>query len=200
VSNPVIFQIEDGVVALAVVNKAASGYLDSWQAPGGKTATTATIADYDADGDDWRCQVTSGALTSSASNSTTTIPATFCQPSEERPNPGVTSYSLDLSFLQDPIVRAGLSSFLFQHDTEEAYFLLGLNGDGAPPAAVGRVRLVAGNFGGAARDNLSADVSFGVVRKPDIVFGTTGSTRLIKGDGTVTNVGAGAARPAAAKK
>lgn len=199
-SAPVIFQIEDGVVALAVVDKAAVGYTDAWQAPGGKTAITATLADYDTDGEDWRCQVTSGALTASASNTTTTVPATFCQPAEDRPNPSVTSYSLDLSFLQDPTVRAGLSSFLFEHDTEEAYFLLGLDGDGTPPAAIGRVRLVAGNFGGPARDNLTSDVSLGLVRKPDIVFGVAGSTRLITGAGTVTDAGSGAARRAAAKK
>lgn len=198
-SAPVIFQIEDGVLALAVVDKGAVGYLDSWQAPGGKSATTAALVDYDTEGEDWRCQVTSAALTASASTTTTTVPATFCQPSEDRPNPGVTSYSLDASFLQDPTVRAGLSAFLFQHDTEEAFFLLGLDGDGTPPAAVGRVRLVAGNFGGTARDNLTADVSLGVVRKPDIVFGTSGSTRLIKGNGTVTDAGAGAARRAAKK-
>ena len=43
----------------------------------------------------------------------------------------------------------GLSRFLFENDTEEAYFFLGLDGSTNPPKAIGRVRLVAGNFGGA---------------------------------------------------
>ena len=44
------------------------------------------------------------------------------------PQPGITSYSLDGEFLQDPNVMTGLSRFLFENDTEEAYFFLGLNG------------------------------------------------------------------------
>ena len=197
--GPVIFQIEDGVVAFAVVDKAVVGYTDAWQAPGGKTALTAVMADYDADGADWRCQVTSGQLTASPSTTTTQVPATFCAPAEERPNPGVTGYTLALNFLQDPTIRAGLSSFLFQHDTEEAYFLLGLDSDN-PPRAIGRVRLVAGSFGGEARANLTADVSLGLSRKPDIVFGTAGSTRLITGDGVVTDSGAAAPAEATARR
>lgn len=197
-ADPVIFQIEDGVVALAVVNKAAAGYSDAWQAPAGKTALTAVIADYDTAGADWRCQVTSGQLTASASTTTTSVPATFCSPAREIPTPGETGYALALAFLQDPTIRAGLSSFLFQHDTKEAYFMLGLDGTN-PPKAVGRVRLVAGSFGGEARANLTADVSLALSRKPDIVFGRAGSTRLITGTGTVTDAGTAAARTAAEK-
>jgi len=194
--DPVIFQIEDGVVALTLVDKAAVGYSDGWQAPGGKTALTAVLADYSDEGENWRCQVTSAQLTASASTTTTSVPATFCSPAREIPTPGETGFALAAAFLQDPTVRAGLSSFLFAHDTEEAYFMLGLDGAN-PPKAVGRVRLVAGSFGGAARSNLTADVSLALTRKPDIAFGSAGSTRLVAGDGTITNAGAAAARAAA---
>lgn len=194
-AGPAVFEIEDGVLALAVVDKTVTGYADTWQAPGGKTALTAALADYDAAGTDWRCQVTKGALTASPSTTTKSIPATFCSPAEETPNPGVTTYALDLSFLQDPHLRAGLSSFLFQHDTVEAYFLLGLDGTN-PPKAIGRLTLAAGNFGGDARSNLTSDLSLKLNRKPDIAFGQAGSTRLITGAGVVTNSGAAAARKA----
>lgn len=184
-ADPTIFQIEDGVVAFAVVDKAESGYLDSWQAPGGKTAVTAVTADYDANGAMWKCQVTSGALTASANTNDVEIPATFCSPARTTPQPGETSYSLDISFLQDPNVKNGLSRFLFEHDTEEAYFLLGGDGDN-PPRAIGRVRLVAGNFLGEARTTLTSDLSLPLSRKPDIAFGTAADNEIVEGGGGET--------------
>jgi hypothetical protein len=99
---------------------------------------------------------------------------------------GQSTYALDIAFFQDPHVRAGISAFLYEHDTEEAFFLLG--GDGAaPPRAVGRVKLVAGGFLGDPRADLTDSVSLDVVRKPDILFGATGSTRLVTGTGVVTD-------------
>jgi hypothetical protein len=166
-----IFQIENGEVAFALVDTGAVGYLDTWQAPSGKTSATATLADYDTHAAHWMCQVTSGALNSSANDNDVTVPATFCQASKVVPQPGETSYTLDLEFLQDPILVNGLSQFLFDNDTDEAYFLLGLNG-GDPPQAVGRVRLQAGSFGGPARENLTATISLKATRKPDIAWGT----------------------------
>lgn len=188
-----IIQIEEGAFALALVDRAASGYSDAWQTPGGTSLATITSAAYDDEGEGWVCQVTSAALTSSPSTTTVTVPATFCGPARDIPTPGETGYTVDVSFLQDPQIRAGLSSFLYVNDTAEAYFYLGLDGDN-PPKAAGRVRLTAGNFGGGARTNLTADVSFGAIRRPDILFGVPGSTRLVNGvTGAVTNTGAGAA-------
>lgn len=193
-----VIQIEEGNFALALVDRAATGYTDAWQTPGGVALAGVTAAAYDAEGTGWRCQITSAALTASASTTTVTIPATFCGPARDVPTPGETSYSCDVSFLQDPQVRAGLSAFLYAHDTEEAYFLLGLDGDN-PPKAAGRVRLTAGNFGGGARTNLTSDVSFGCSRKPDILFGRAGLTRLVTYGGDITDAGtAAAARRAAA--
>lgn len=185
-ADPIIIEIEDGAFALAVVNKAAVGYTDAWQAPGGKQANAVLASDYATDGGGWRCQVTKGVITSSASTTTKTKPATFCSPAEEVPNPGKTTYSLDLSFLQDPTVKTGLSAFLFENDIKEAYFMVGLDGAN-PPKAIGRLVLQAGNFGGTAGDNLTADVSLRLSGKPDIAFGTAATgIRVIKGDGNVT--------------
>ena len=179
-ADPVIFQIEDGQVAFAVVDKTAAGYTDAWQAPAGKTALTAVVADYDDDAAGWSCQVTSGALTASANTNDVEVPATFCAPAKTTPQPGETSYTLDLTFLQDPNVAVGLSRFLFQHDTQEAYFLLG--GDNVnPPRAVGRLRVLAGTFLGEARTTLTADVSMPLSRKPDIAFGDATDNVIIEG-------------------
>ncbi len=186
-----IFQIEDGVVAFAIVDKAAVGYVDSWQAPGGVTADAAVVGDYDADGANWRCQVTSGALTASANTNDVEVPATFCQPAKTTPQPGETSYSLDLTFLQDPNLKTGLSRFLFEHDTEEAYFLLGGNSDD-PPKAIGRVRLIAGTFLGEARTTLTSDASLPVSRKPDIAFGVAGDFDVVEGGGAAEVAATGA--------
>jgi hypothetical protein len=185
-TEPAIFQVEDtGVVAFTPVDKAAVGYVDTWQAPAGATAVTAALADY-TDGDGFSCQITSGKLTPSKQSTRRDRAATFCSPASSTVQVGQSTYALDIAFFQDPHVRAGLSSFLFEHDTEEAYFLLG--GDGAaPPRAVGRVRLVAGGFLGDPRADLTDSVSLDLVRKPDILFGIAGETRLVTGAGTVTD-------------
>lgn len=172
------FEIQDGVLALALVDTAEVGYLDTWQAPGGATVDTVTEADYDAGSETWRCQVTSGKLTASADTTTRDRAATFCQPARTIPNPGETSYSLDVEFLQDVTVATGLSRFLFEHDTKEAYFLLGLNADD-PPKAIGRVRVQPGDFGGAAREDLTATISLPLSRKPQIEFGTAADSEAV---------------------
>ena len=173
-----IFQIESGIVVFTLVDPLDTGYLTTWQAPNGATAETAVLADYDPDADSWSCQITSGMLSASANQNDVTVPATFCQPSSVVPQPGETSYSLDVEFLQDVNVSTGLSKYLFENDTAEAYFLLGLNGETDPPRAIGRVRLLAGAFGGPARENLTATVSLPCSRKPSISFGD-GTTSII---------------------
>lgn len=189
--DPAIISIEDGFAALAVVDEAASGYAAAWQAPGGATVATAALDDYLAETQHWRCQLTSGKLTPSKNVTRRDRAATFCSPASSTPTPGQTTFALDLAFFQDPHVRDGLTSFLYANDTRVAYFLLGI-GDGelTPPRAVGRCILVAGGFGGDARSDLTDSVSLDVVGKPDILFGTTGSTRLVTGAGTVTDSGA----------
>ena len=183
---PIVFQITDGQAAFTPVDRAAVGYSDAWQAPGGKTAATSLLADY-VDGDSFSCQVTSGRLTASKQSSTTEVPATFCSPASSRVQPATTRYTLDVAFLQDVTVRDGFMAFCAQFDAEEAYFLLALDAGTNPPRAVGRVNIHDVGFGGEPRANLTDTVSFDCTRKPDRLFGVAGSTRLITGTGTVTN-------------
>jgi len=194
-----VFKIENGVLALSMVDPAAVGYDESWQAPGGKEVFEVTLADYTtANGNDISCQVTSGALTASANTTDDTTPATFCQPEVTTTIVGVTSYSLDGTILQDPQIAQGVSAFLFEHDTKQAYFYLGLNGDATPPAAIGRLRVIAGAFGGDARTSLTSDFTLPVAPKPDISYGNATTNRVVKGDGsTVTPASMAAAAPAA---
>lgn len=184
--DPNIINITDGLLALSVVDEAAVGYLATWQAPGGDTAATAALADY-TDGDGFSCQITNGRLTGSKNVTRRDRAATFCSPASSTPTPGQSTYALDFSFFQDPHVRDGLSSFLWENDTLEAFFLLAGDTGTTPPRAVGRVLITSGSFLGEARTDLTDTVSLDVVRKPDVLFGTTGSTRLITGTGTVTD-------------
>lgn len=187
-----IFMIEDGQFGLAKVDTAAVGYSPNWQAPGGKTVDTVAITDYYAGSATFQCQVTSGALNATPDTTTTDTPATFCQAGTSVPTPAQTTFELAVSFLQDPDVIQGLNRFTFEHDTDEVYFYLGLNGDN-PPRAIGRVRCQAGTIGGAARESLTADLTLPCSRKPDVEFGTAESTSvIITGDGTVTTLEASA--------
>lgn len=178
-----IYQIEAGVFALALVDKTEVGYSDAWQAPGGATVDTATEADYDAGSTTWKCQVTSGMLTPSADTTTTDVPATFCDAGRTIPTPGETGYTLDATFLQDPHIVTGLSRFLFENDTNEGYFLLGLDG-ADPPKAIGRVRIQAGAMGGPARSSLTADISLPLSRKPQIEFGDVNTSEAVPPNAT----------------
>lgn len=179
-----LFKITDGVFGLTLVDKAAVGYDDAWQSPGGKAADAVTIADYSGTGGiDFQCQTTSAALTASANTTDDTTPATMCSPEITTTVVGVSSYTLDATILQDPNVSDGISAYLFEHDTKEAYFYLGLAGDHVPPAAIGRVTLAAGAIGGDARVTLTADVSLPVARKPDLWVGSATTSRVIRGDG-----------------
>lgn len=178
-----IFEIESGQFGLAIVDTDAVGYADSWQAPGGLLADTATLADYDAASATWSCQITSGALEASPDTTTTDVPATWCEPAETIPAPGKTSFTFVATFLQDPNVVAGLNRFLFEHDTEEAYIFVGFDATN-PPRFVGRCRLVAGTIGGDARTSLTADISLPMSRKPSVEFGDGASSVVIEGDPT----------------
>lgn len=185
----VLFKITDGVFGLTLVDKTAVGYLDSWQAPDGATVDDAVIADYEGVGGvSFQCQTTSSALTASANTTDDTTPATMCSAEITTTLVGVTSYSLDATILQDPNVSDGISAYLFEHDTKEAFFYLGLDGDHVPPAAIGRCTISAGAIGGEARVTLTADVSLPVSRKPDLWVGTATTNRVIMGDGSAPPV------------
>lgn len=180
-----IFLIEQGEFGLAKVDTAAVGYDNDWQAPGGAAVDTVTLADYYTGSAVWTCQVTSGALEASPDTTTTETPATFCDPATSVPTPAETSFTLNISFLQDITVATGLNRFLFEHDTEECYFYLGFNGTN-PPRAIGRLRAQSGTIGGDARTSLTADLTLPCSRKPDVEFGLVeASSVVVQGDGTI---------------
>lgn len=158
-----VFQIENGLFGLTLTDPDVP-------------VDEADIADYS----EFGCQVTSGALNATPNVTTIDVPATWCEPATSTPNVGVTSYGLDVTFLQDPDVVAGISRFLFEHDTKKAFFFLGLDGVN-PPRAIGELRVVAGSFGGEGRTALTATVSLPVEGKPQIEFGDATSSIIVGG-------------------
>ena len=196
-SDPFIWQIEDGVLAFALVDPLAVGYLPSWNAPGGVDSAAADLAAYDLGSASWRCQVTSGTLTPTADNTTQDVPSTFCVNGRTIPTPKQSTWTLDVEMLQDPQAPSsatapaamGLAEFTYRHDAQEVYFLLGLNGDGQPPQAIGRVRMSPTAFGGAARTPLTATASWPVTQWPDIAWGLpTGAVAAVDASRTDATV------------
>lgn len=175
-----VFMIETGQVGLKLVDTAAVGYDDSWQAPTGATADTATIALYETAADDWSCQIVGGALTATPDTTTTDVPATWCEAAEAIPTPAKTAFEFTGSFLQDPNVATGFNRWLFEHDTKEAYLFVSFAG-GEPPKLIGRVRVTAGTIGGEARVNLTSDFTLPLTRKPDIEFGNSTTSEVVEG-------------------
>lgn len=185
-----LIQVNDGEFALALVDTEAVGYLDTWQAPGGATAATAVIADY-VGAEAWRCQIRDGNVTSSPNITQRTTEPTFCGPGKKTPVVSQSSYTLNAKTYQDVHVSTGLSKFLFENDTLEAYFLLGLNA-GQPPRAIGRVFLTSGTFGGAAEEDLKDTLKLECSRKPSIEFGDA-TTSVIVGSASMPGFVAGPA-------
>ena len=82
-----------------------------------------------------------------------------------------------------------LQAFLYLHDTEEAYFWMGLAGEGVPPAAIGRCRLLASSFGGAGYTTLTATIgALPLSRRYDMWYGT-GVGTVIEGLTNTTRPG-----------
>src|SRR4029077_2731039 len=141
-----VFQIESGRLGLAIVQRGAVGYSNAWQAPGGKTLSNFTLADYHAQSGNWSCQIVDGALNSTPDTTTTDVPATWCEAGETIPTPGKSSYEFSGSFLQDANLKDGLSAFLFAYDTAECYIYASFSGDD-PPRFIGRSRVTSGQDG-----------------------------------------------------
>jgi hypothetical protein len=173
-----VFKIENGSFGLTLVD------------PEVTDACTAVIADFDA----FTCQITNGALTASPNVTQETVPATWCDPEESVPQVGATSYSLELSYLQDPDLVDGLSRFLFEHDADLAWFFMGLSGDN-PPKAVGTVRLTSGQIGGEGRVTLTADATLPCDGKPIVCFGDATTSESVGGGTGLDATGATAGNP-----
>jgi hypothetical protein len=150
-----VFRIEAGKVAFATTD------------PGITSACSAALSSFPSV---FSCQVTEASLQPTANVTQDTIPGTFCEPEEQRPRVGRTSYTLNMVFLQDPHILNGLSRFLMEFDTQLCWFYLGFDGDD-PPKATGKVRITAGALGGVARTVLTAPVNLPVDGTPMVCFG-----------------------------
>lgn len=188
-SGPHQFRITSGVFALAPVGDTDP---DGWQTPGGEDIMSITVDDYlTVAGIEVSCQVTSGTLTPSPNTTDDVTPATLCQAEVTTTIVGVTSFTLDVTYIPDEDI-VGASAFLYDNDTKLAYFYLGLDGDGAAPSTVGRCRVVAAQFGGDPQVTRTVDVSLPVDRRPDIWW--AGST-VSYGGGAPAATGATAGSP-----
>ena len=152
------FKIENGAFALAVVDTDAVSYLDSWQAPAGKDVDTVALADYTDAVAQWSCQIQTMTIDATGNTNDETVDATWCEPQLIIPNPGQSSYAINGTYVHDAHTADSLQAFLYLHDTEEAYFFMGLAGFNAPPSAVGRCRILASSFGGAGHATLTGTI------------------------------------------
>lgn len=190
------FKIENGVLAFSVVDTAEPLYQDDWQAPAGATVDTAVLADYDTGSAQWSCGIQTATIDASANNNDETVDATWCSPSKTIPNPGETTFAINGTFVADPHVMTGLWAFLYANDTKEAYFMMGLNTDLLPPKAIGRVRIIAASFGGAARTTLTASLNaLPLSRRYDAWVGSSVPGLIIEGYPSGALLGAPASPP-----
>lgn len=121
-------------------------------------------------GVDYQCQVTEAAI--NATPNLQTIPATFCQ--AEGQAPAATGYELALTWLQDwTAATGGLSGYAYTNDALEKWFSLTLTDSATgPPVATGKVRIVAGSYGGAAGTPLTTTQTWPIQGKPVITLPT----------------------------
>lgn len=169
-SAPQYRKITDGIVALALVDTAAIGYLPEWQTPGGVDLATITVAEYATgpDADTWKCQVTEAFVSASANTSTEDVPDGYCGVGTTITVVKGSSFALNMTWVQDEFTAGGgLVGWAYDHDAEEAYFLIA--GDSATGAARlgGRCWVSAGQVFGTANTINSSSAVWNCDRKPD---------------------------------
>jgi hypothetical protein len=195
-----IFQIEAGQIGLKIVDKAAVGYLDAWQAPAGKTVDTVTLADYETGSAAWSCQIIGGAERT-PSTDTTDVPATWCElPRRSRPRQ-VNQFEFSGSFLQDPNVAIRVQPLPVRSTTPKRLICTPRGARDDPPKMIGRVRIASGTIGGEARTNLTSDFTLPLTRKPDVEFGDATTSDIVEGgDVALAAAAEGSGEEAAAKE
>jgi hypothetical protein len=161
-----VFEIDQGLLGFSLTDP-------------GKDVLTASISDYTA----FSCQVTTGALNASANTTNKVTPATWCEPEATEVVPGITSFDLAITFLQDPHIATGINEFLFEHDTEAIWWFMGFAGTD-PPKAIGQCTAVAGTIGGDPRTPLVFSVTLPCKGKPSVAFGDASSHVVVGGAAT----------------
>lgn len=183
-SDPILLRIpvgDTGSFGLAVVDRAAPSYADTWQGPAGKVLPTVAQADYATGSTTWQCQLTAAALTSSPNVTTADRAGTFCVPPGQTITAGEDTFQLEITAFQDAQSSTGLQAFLFANRTKEAFFYFSCDGPNGAPRAIGRVRLTSATFGGESHTDLSADIVLPLTRAPDIEFGSGATTVIVVG-------------------
>ena len=186
--GPLLFKIENGAIGLDLVDTAAVGYLDTWQAPGGKTFPAVALADYDPLTTGYGCQQVTGVVAATANNTTNNIDGTWCAAPSVETIVGADSWTVAWDLYQDPTDPDGLVAYLYEHAGKDAYLGVFCNGDASPVAFVGKVTLSAASIGGGRNANRS-QVTFAFKRKPDAWFGIPTDWKIVPGDGTASTAG-----------
>ena len=165
-SPPQYQKITNGTLALSIVDPAAVGYSPDWQTPGGKAIDVVTAADYTdgPTGDSYQCQATDAHVSASSNTTTEDVPDGWCGPGTSTTSVKGSSFALNLSFVQDGHLPGGLTEFAYEHDAEEAYFLV--TGNAGLPKLAGRCWVIAGNVLGPANTINSSDVVWSCDAKP----------------------------------
>lgn len=162
-SPPQYRKIENGTLALSLVDTAAVGYTPDWVTPDGTVDVDALDpADY-TDGpaaDTWRCQVTEAFVSASSNTSTEDVPSGWCGKGTTVSDVKGSSFALNLTWVQDDFLEGGgLTGFAYDHDAEECYFLVDGDAAGGGGRIAGRCWVIAGQvFGPADTINTSTAV------------------------------------------
>jgi hypothetical protein len=185
-SDPSILRIpvgDTGGFGLALVDRDAVGYDDSWQAPMGAELPTVALADYNTGSTTWQCQLSAAQLTATPNVNTTDRVGTFCAPPGNTTTVGEDTFAMEIGGFQDHHVAAGLAAFMYANRTKECFFYFSCDGPDGAPRAIGR--LTAMPFGGDAWTDLTfTGLSLPIMKAPDIEFGSGATTTIVKGDGT----------------
>lgn len=188
-SDPSILRIPVGEVGgfgLALVDRDAIGYDDSWQAPDGAVFPTVALADYNAGSSTWQCQLTAAQITSTQNVTSTDRAGTFCSAPATTTTVGEDTFAMEIGGFQDHKVSTGLAAFMYANRTKEAYFYFSADGPDGAPRAIGRLRLTSMPMGGDAyTDLVFTGLSLPIMRAPDIEFGSGATTVIVPGQAVV---------------
>ena len=184
-SEPALIRIPIGEMASARPGARRPGrgrLLRRLAGAGRRALPTVALDDYDALSITWQCQVTSASLNSTPNITTNERAGTFCRVPGQSVVVGDDTLELALGYFQDVHVTRRPLRLPLRELVEGVLLLLRVR-RGQPAAGDRPVRLVAGAIGGDTHVDLTATAPLPVLRRPDIEFGVTGTTRIVLGAG-----------------
>lgn len=141
---------------------------------------TLKLADTEAGlsaGTAYECQITSAVVTPTANFQT--VPATGCAPASQ--SPGLTSFNLDLAWLQDwDAAGGGLSGYSWERAGDAVWFQLVPDSADTAVSIKGQVYVVEGAVGGVFGDGSAgtSTASWPCLDKPTLATPATAATRV----------------------